>query len=210
VKLNADFVERIKAYEKMGRRSSLAPTHWKDHPPSMFEYIKKVLPAPHVVVEVGCSHGRWSRMMLESFPSIERFFGIDVWGPTGTSRCRGADWKHDFVYLATSWFDHVRPWLFEKAFPLPGDQRLWCDAFPVEVDMVFLDGNHSKEVVLNDLHRWWPKIRSGGLVMGHDYYDEGPNIRVACENVVHAAREFFGVDGYEAHNEFRAFCKIKD
>jgi cephalosporin hydroxylase len=36
-------------------------------------------------------------------------------------------------------------------------------------DFVFLDANHTKEAVLADIAAWWPKIRPGGMLAGHDY-----------------------------------------
>lgn len=37
------------------------------------------------------------------------------------------------------------------------------------LDFVYLDGNHAKAYVLADLAAWAPKVRSGGIVSGHDY-----------------------------------------
>ena len=36
-------------------------------------------------------------------------------------------------------------------------------------DFAYLDANHSEEFVFNELIRWWPKIKSGGIIGGHDY-----------------------------------------
>ncbi len=51
------------------------------------------------------------------------------------------------------------------------------------VDFVFLDANHAYESVSNDLRAWWPKIRPGGTLAGHDY---------AWTGVRRAVHEFFG------------------
>lgn len=40
---------------------------------------------------------------------------------------------------------------------------------PGSLDFVYLDGNHLFEHVLRDLKLWAPKVRSGGMVSGHDY-----------------------------------------
>lgn len=37
------------------------------------------------------------------------------------------------------------------------------------LDFVYLDGNHGKHYVLADLAAWVPKVRSGGIVSGHDF-----------------------------------------
>lgn len=38
------------------------------------------------------------------------------------------------------------------------------------LDAVFIDGNHSYRAVTNDLELYWTKIRSGGYLLGDDYW----------------------------------------
>lgn len=38
-----------------------------------------------------------------------------------------------------------------------------------DFDMVFVDGSHEYEFVRDDIARWWPRIREGGLMVFHDY-----------------------------------------
>ena len=40
---------------------------------------------------------------------------------------------------------------------------------PQEFDFVFIDANHRFDWVLADCKAWWPHIRSGGWLLGHDY-----------------------------------------
>ena len=35
-------------------------------------------------------------------------------------------------------------------------------------DFVFVDADHSMKSVLADLDNYWPKVRSGGIIAGHD------------------------------------------
>ncbi len=37
------------------------------------------------------------------------------------------------------------------------------------VDFCFIDGDHSYEGVKNDLENWYPKVKKGGIIAGHDY-----------------------------------------
>jgi hypothetical protein len=39
------------------------------------------------------------------------------------------------------------------------------------LDFVYIDANHAYDAVRRDLALWYPKVRSGGLVSGHDYFD---------------------------------------
>jgi hypothetical protein len=36
------------------------------------------------------------------------------------------------------------------------------------LDFVYVDADHRREQVYNDVRRWWPKIHSGGILAGHD------------------------------------------
>ena len=51
-----------------------------------------------------------------------------------------------------------------EAAPLVPDSAL---------DFVYVDGDHSYEAVLQDLTLWWPKLRPGGVLAGHDWLCPG-------------------------------------
>lgn len=38
-------------------------------------------------------------------------------------------------------------------------------------DFIYIDANHSFTTTLDDLNAWFPKLKSGGLFAGHDYFD---------------------------------------
>jgi hypothetical protein len=45
-------------------------------------------------------------------------------------------------------------------------------SFPdASCDFIYLDANHAYEAVKRDLQQWFPKLRVGGLMSGHDYFD---------------------------------------
>jgi len=39
------------------------------------------------------------------------------------------------------------------------------------LDFVYIDAQHHYEAVVEDLAAWFPKVRAGGLIAGHDYLD---------------------------------------
>ncbi len=41
------------------------------------------------------------------------------------------------------------------------------------LDFVYLDGNHRYESVREDIEAWYPKVKDGGLLAGHDYVEDG-------------------------------------
>jgi len=38
------------------------------------------------------------------------------------------------------------------------------------LDFVYIDGNHAKDYVLEDLALWTDRVRPGGVIAGHDYH----------------------------------------
>ena len=39
------------------------------------------------------------------------------------------------------------------------------------LDFVFIDGNHSFEYATEDIAQWSKKVKPGGIVAGHDYWN---------------------------------------
>lgn len=70
---------------------------------------------------------------------------------------------------------------------------------PRDCDFVFIDADHTYESLLQDLGAWWPLVRPGGAIAGHDHTPNFPGIERAC-------REFFA-DGYESIGT--CFRKVK-
>ena len=38
-------------------------------------------------------------------------------------------------------------------------------------DFIYIDANHTFPSVVDDIALWWPKVRQGGVLAGHDYLD---------------------------------------
>ena len=59
------------------------------------------------------------------------------------------------------------------------------------LDFVFIDAAHDYESVKKDINAWFPKIKKGGVIAGHDY--------TWCTDVQKAVNEFFeGKSIYES------------
>lgn len=43
-------------------------------------------------------------------------------------------------------------------------------------DMIFVDGDHRYEAVKRDIEKWLPYLAAGGLISGHDYHHEYPEV----------------------------------
>ncbi len=38
------------------------------------------------------------------------------------------------------------------------------------IDFIYIDGNHDYKYVLNDIRKWYPKVKIGGILAGDDIY----------------------------------------
>lgn len=47
-------------------------------------------------------------------------------------------------------------------------------------DLIFIDALHDYEHVKQDIALWWPKVRIGGILAGHDFNHKWPG----CERAV--------------------------
>jgi len=80
-------------------------------------------------------------------------------------------------------YENVKNACFNK-FPgrftlLKKSSRDAAEALNAVLDFVFIDANHSYEHVLADLKLWVPKVKSGGLIMGHDWWSKFPGVIIA-------------------------------
>ena len=75
------------------------------------------------------------------------------------------------------------------------------------LDWVYIDSDHSYNGAKEDIEGWFPKVRKGGIISGHDYvrysemppkYRENPGYQfVKGQGVVEAVDEFCEKNGYE-------------
>lgn len=81
------------------------------------------------------------------------------------------------------------------------------------LDFVYIDAGHDKQSVLRDLEAWYPKIRSGGLFIGDDYFDAHFHFKDVADSetiieVKTAVDEFgrkIGQEVYSSRNTHIAF-----
>ena len=73
--------------------------------------------------------------------------------------------------------------LDELVVPIVKTSRDAANDIDKPVELIFIDGNHQYEAVREDLQRWFPKVKDGGIMAFHDTTDyDGPR-RVVSEFV---------------------------
>ena len=79
-----------------------------------------------------------------------------------------------------------------------GSSADWAEKFEDGFfDYLYLDADHSKKSVLADLKYWYPKVKNGGIIAGHDVYCDQNNAFREHFDVEGALSEFFTEDQQE-------------
>lgn len=134
-------------------------------------------------VEIGCAYGGHLDSIL-SKTKIEKLYGVDPYlqykeyeGDLMNKEQNKMDTLFGLVKNRLSIYKNrieiIRK-KSEEAYHLFQDESL---------DFAYIDGNHFEEYIKNDLNFWWPKIKKGGMLSGHDYDHPGfPYVTICVNN----------------------------
>jgi len=56
------------------------------------------------------------------------------------------------------------------------------------LDFVFIDADHQYESVVEDILSWFPKVKNGGIIGGHDYHLGAPGVIQASRQILKGVR----------------------
>ena len=129
------------------------------------------------VAEIGIGYGTHAKYILQT-TNIDKLILVDPIQyyenddfATSIIRCTPEFQGNNFNELHDLIKNELSPWndkytLFRKV-----SLSITHDDVPDEsLDCVFVDGDHSYEAVSKDLPFWWKKIRTGGQLLGDDYW----------------------------------------
>lgn len=118
--------------------------------------------------EVGVFQGHTSEALLRELPCLDLWL-VDPWRPyvgKSTIGDQSAEQLEQAMQSALFWTEFAAERRYVLRESSPQAAARFSDA---SLDFVFIDGNHLYEAVCSDIDAWWPKLRPGGLLIGHDY-----------------------------------------
>jgi len=137
-----------------------------------------------VGVEVGVFKGQFTSKILELVPGIKRLYAID---PYKAFKQDAYPCRRTLTWDQGKWnelFQNVVSGLMhfgKRVVIIRKTSKRAARSVPEGIDFVFIDGNHTELFVAQDIRIWDPKVRSGGIVSGHDYnsrYHSGVTVAV--------------------------------
>ena len=139
-------------------------------------------------VELGVERGIFSATMLRGWHSCVSYTQVDLWsaqaleGSHYTDSQRNHNLKYEtmlrqrigrqnctasFAEAHEAWPKQTCGVALRKCRNYTTDCA--ADFDDASVDFVYVDALHDRVGVLRDLQTWWPKLRTGGVMAGHDY-----------------------------------------
>ena len=68
------------------------------------------------------------------------------------------------------------------------------------MDLIYIDGEHTKEDVTRDLKLYLPKLKKGGIIAGHDYHEVWPGVKDAVNKLVGGPEMVYEDTSWWAYN----------
>lgn len=133
-----------------------------------------------VGVEVGVQAGAYSETLCKQIPGL-KLYSIDPWVSYGWYARKSANQdKMDRWYREA--IVRLKPYNCEV---IRGYSKDVVHRFEDNsLDFVFIDGNHGYEYVLQDIKIWTKKVRAGGIVSGHDFFNDDDPDRCSVKDAV--------------------------
>ena|SRR3990167_1256132 len=117
--------------------------------------------------EIGVCDGRYSEILMQTIPGL-LLLGVDPYSKyANESIARAQNTMDENLRKAHERLDKYPKYTLAIRTSVEA-AKLVLDEY---LDFVFIDAAHDYESVKEDIHTWYPKVRKGGTVSGHDYYE---------------------------------------
>jgi len=134
------------------------------------------LPAAAVVVEIGSWKGKSTWCLARGLRS-GRLHAIDPFDASGEPGSKEVyEQNRAERPLLEQFEENLRP-LAEKISVHRGFSQDFVETFPA-IDLLMIDGDHSREGAEFDFTHYAPRLRPGGCVAFHDYHPHRPDFGV--------------------------------
>ena len=163
--------------------------------------------------EIGLARGKNAQKMFEYIPNL-KLFAVDAYKehPQCSYKATAISRNMDDLYHAS-----VKKQAYNR---MQGKNAIIIEKFSEDavrdipdnsLDFVYIDGDHSYDFVILDMILWGRKVRKGGIISGHDYYDD-KNKSSRRAKVTQAVNDYVRVHGIELYttNEDHDFMRKDD
>jgi len=166
------------------------------------KYAKRVFGSAEIAVaEIGVAEGINAESILEML-NVKKMFLVDPYEPYFTDARigdgvtpRGIETKFVDINAKVLVAERLARFKSKIEFvPLYSTEAV--HVIP-KVDFAYIDANHDFPHVTEDIENYWPKIKPGGILSGHDFEQNYPGVTKAVVN-------------FAVHNDLQLFTEHVD
>lgn len=120
-------------------------------------------------VEIGVQRGLFSEKMLSEWKGCEKYYLVDVWKQQESyfDIANVGEEEQEQIYLDAR--NRMTQWKAKTVFLRMYSTEAVDKLDDEEVDFIYVDARHDYCGVRQDIEMYWPKLREGGIMAGHDY-----------------------------------------
>ena len=155
---------------------------------AFYQEIIDQFDGPAHFVEIGSFKGRSSSYMAVEIANSKKqinFDCVDTWQGSPEHQQGAANEDRDVINnsLYQSFIENMKPvegYYSAKRMTSVEAAKTYEDQ---SLDFVFIDADHSYESVKEDIIAWFPKVKYGGIISGHDYHMGAPGVMIASNEL---------------------------
>jgi len=164
--------------------------------------------------EVGVQAGAHAVIILRYWPLLKKFYLVDLWKHQKNYRVLANvdDEAHEERYRTA--LERLDPWkkktIFLRGYSTTMAEQIEADT----LDFVCLDARHDYYGCTEDLEAYWPKLRRGGVLSGHDYCTarevKNQDWSVGCSGERHPGAVKGAVDDFAFHRNLQVVVGYRE
>ena len=136
-------------------------THLTLHEKLLLYLLARKLDHDSVIVEIGSYLGASTTFLAAAAKENQsRVFCVDTWMNEGMTEGTRNTYQ-EFISNTMLYQEQITP--------IRGRSEEIAIEFEEPIDLLFLDGDHSYSGCRLDIESWMPKVKSGGVIILHDY-----------------------------------------
>jgi predicted O-methyltransferase YrrM len=153
---------------------------WFDYGP-LYTKMVETFPSGSKFIEIGSWKGRSSAYMAVEIANSNKsidFYCVDTWEGSSEHMPGGFAYEPHLDLLYETFITNMKPVEnYYKPIKMKSidASKLFDDNF---FDFVFIDACHEYDCVKEDIEFWLPKVKSGGIMAGHDYHMSGVKMAI--------------------------------
>jgi predicted O-methyltransferase YrrM len=118
-------------------------------------------------IEIGVQKGEYAAVVLSQWPANTEYWCVDLWQVQKNYHDMANAVNHDAYFAETqsrlapygSRVKYIRDYSTKAALTFKNES----------IDFIYVDARHDYAGVMEDMVAYWPILKTGGILAGHDY-----------------------------------------